>query len=277
MITGTGTTITTATIIITIMATITATVITTTTISTITATATTITSTAEARPAAAAALLHLMRLASPSLPVGGFSYSEGLEAAVDAGQVRDEAGALRWLESQFELVLARAELPLVAQAHAAWSAFDEARMHALHAWHHDTRESAELRAQAEQMGRSLCTWLRNSPWQHDARLAALEALAPAPGWPLAFALAAALANASREETALAFAFSWAENLVQAAVKCVPLGQAGGQRVLQGLIERIPAAVQAALVRSDDERQAFAPMLAILSAQHEGQYSRLFRS
>ena len=221
--------------------------------------------------------LHLMWLASPALPVGGFSYSEGLEAAVDAGRVVDEASCGDWLLQQLELVLARAEIPLLVRAHSAWQADDAPRIAELQAWHHATRETAELRRQGEQMGRSLLDWLRNGPRASDPRLATLAALRPAPGWPIAFALATVLAEAGAEDAALAFAFGWAENMVQAAIKAVPLGQASAQRMLARLTEAIPGAVEQALSLPDERRQAFAPMLAILSARHETQYSRLFRS
>jgi urease accessory protein len=102
-------------------------------------------------------------------------------------------------------------------------------------------------------------------------------LQPAPLWPVAFALAAALARANAEDTLLAFAWGWAENMAQAAMKAVPLGQASAQRMLQSLAAEIPAVVQAALRLPGGQRQAFTPMLAILSSQHETQYSRLFRS
>lgn len=227
--------------------------------------------------AAPATLLGLMWLASPALPVGGFSYSEGLEAAVDAGLVGNEATAGRWLRQQLELVLARSELPLLVQAHAAWQRGDLVRVEALQAWHHATRETAEMRLQSEQMGRSLLEWLRHGAHAADARVAALARLAPAPGWPIGFALATVLAGADARDAALAFAFGWAENMVQAAIKAVPLGQVAAQRMLASLAEAIPDAVEHATPLADDERQAFAPMLAILSAQHETQYSRLFRS
>jgi len=224
-----------------------------------------------------ATLLRLLWLASPALPVGGFSYSEGLESAVDTGRVTNETQAGDWLLTQLELAMARSELPVVTQAHAAWSAFDAPRAAALNAWVRSTRESAELRAQTEQMGRSLLDWLRNGEQAGDARISSLAALSPAPTWPLAFALAGTLAGADARDTALAFGFGWSENMVQAAMKAVPLGQAAAQRVLARLAAALPAGVEAALARPDDARQAFSPMLAILSAQHETQYSRLFRS
>ena len=225
----------------------------------------------------AATRLQLMWLASPALPVGGFSYSEGLEAAVEAGLVRTEAQAGDWLLAQLQLSLARSELPALAQACAAWGLHDSARLQQINDWLQQTRETAEQRAQAEQMGRSLVDWLRNSAQGSDARIHTLAALKPAPLWPTAFALATTLAGAHAQDALLCFAWSWAENMAQAAMKAVPLGQAAAQRMLARLALEIPPAVAAALARPDGERQAFAPMLAILSAQHETQYSRLFRS
>lgn len=231
------------------------------------------------QPLPPATLLSLMRLASPSLPVGGFSYSEGLESAVEAGQVHDEASAGHWLRLQLELALARAEAPAAVRAARAWRAGDAAAAAAINAWVLATRESHELRRQTEQMGRSLAEWLKNSEHAADARIATLAAMTPAPSWPVAFGLAAVLAGADDQGLGLAFGFGWCENLVQAAMKAVPLGQAAAQRMLSQLSATLPAAVAAALARADDDAgpQAFAPMLAILSARHETQYSRLFRS
>ena len=124
---------------------------------------------------------------------------------------------------------------------------------------------------------SLLEWLRNGEQGDDPHLLTLAALQPAPLWPVTFALATVLAGASPREALLAFAWSWAENMVQAAMKTVPLGQAAAQRLLARLAAAIPAAADAAAALPDGERQAFTPRLAILSAQHETQYSRLFRS
>jgi urease accessory protein len=238
------------------------------------------------------ARLQLMWLASPALPVGGFSYSEGLEAAVEAGLVGNEAQAACWLQDQLQLAVARSDLAVVAKAALAWQRNDLARVHELNDWVRLTRESSELRLQAEQMGRSLVEWLRNRGGSaqvlaSDQRLAACAALSPAPTWPVAFALAVAQClplpahrtdgQAALREALLSFTFGWAENMVQAAIKSVPLGQSAGQRILQSLVDAIPDAIEQALSLSDGQRQAFTPMLAILCAQHETQYSRLFRS
>ncbi len=235
------------------------------------------------RPAApalpAASLLQLLWLASPALPVGGFSYSEGLEGAIDSGLAADEAGVQRWLQDQLALSLQRSELPLLASSIKAWQRQDFGRIQQLNAWALQTRETHELRQQTEQMGRSMADWLRQRQ-PGDARVPHLAALAPAPTWPLAFALAAATTGAPLREALLAFGFGWAENMVQAALKAVPLGQSAGQRVLGALATALPACVDAALHTAslgDTARQNLAPMLAITSARHEAQYSRLFRS
>ncbi len=220
-------------------------------------------------------LMQLMWLASPALPVGGFSYSECLEAAVEQAFVTTESEASGWLIEQLHTSLARADLAVLAQAIAAWQVADMARIIQLNAWVLQTRESSELRAQTEQMGRSLLEWLRNHT---TATPQQIEQLAPLPPtYPLAFALAASSTGAALRDCLLAYAFGWAENMVQAAIKSVPLGQSAGQRILSALAAAIPAAVNHALRLDDDSRQAFSPMLAILSAQHEVQYSCLFRS
>lgn len=229
-----------------------------------------------AAPTSAATLLQLMWLASPALPVGAFSYSEGLEAAVEAGLLADEAAVARWLVDQLHLSVVRSELAIVVAALAAWRCGDLATVAELNDWVTQTRETHELCRQTQQTGRSLAAWL-SQRGPVDARVAALAALSPAPTWPVAFALAAAQTAASAQETGLSFAFAWAENQVQAAVKAVPLGQSAGQRVLAALVEALPSAVEQALQQSPHARQAFTPMLAILSSQHEAQYSRLFRS
>lgn len=224
-------------------------------------------------------LLQLIWLASPALPVGGFSYSEGLESAIEHGWVHDEASTADWLADQLHLSQARGDLAVVAQALAAWpdhaSPQGAERLQALNDWVLSTRESFEMRLQTAQMGRSLLDWLRNQGTAEASALALCAALPPT--YPLVMALALSLAQAPRDQALQAFAFGWAENMTQAAIKTVPLGQSAGQRILARLAQEIPQAVAHALQLPDDERQAFCPMLAIASARHETQYSRLFRS
>lgn len=222
-------------------------------------------------------LLQLMWLASPALPIGGFSYSEGLEAAIEAGRVHDETSAADWLVHQLHLTQSRSDIAVIAQAIPAWRAGDAVRVQSLNNWVIETRETSELRLQSEQMGQSLVAWLRN---QHPGS-EVVEQLAQlsnrTPTYPIAFALAASLTQAPLQDCLLSYAFGWAENMVQAAIKAVPLGQSAGQRILARLAGEIPAAVNASMLLPDNERVAFSPMLAILSARHEHQYSRIFRS
>ena len=227
----------------------------------------------------AASLIQLMWLASPALPIGGFSYSEGLEVAVERAGVATERIAADWLEDQLHLSLARGDLPVLAQAIAAWRAGDTARIRELNDWMLQTRETSEMRAQAEQMGRSLLEWLRNHDSAEDLVMAQhiKTCAALPPTYPITFALAASRTAAGVQDCLIAYTFGWAENMMQAALKSVPLGQSAGQRILARLSRAIPQAVAAAIELPDHERQAFSPMLAILSAQHETQYSRLFRS
>ena len=218
-----------------------------------------------------------MWLASPALPVGGFSYSEGLEAAVDAGRLAAKRRPPTGCSTSCWLSQARSDLAVVAAAHACWRDATQQDRFAepLGAAARANRPSCGCRA--SRWVARLLDWLRNSRQAPIARIAQLAALTPAPTWPLAFALAAVTAGACERTTVLACAFGWAENAAQAAIKAVPIGQAAAQRLLGALLESIPAAADAALATAEPQRQAHAPMLAILSAQHEIQYSRLFRS
>ena len=239
-----------------------------------------------ARPAPS--LLQLIWLASPALPVGGFSYSEGLEAAVDKGLVSTEAQAADWLSDQLHISLARGDLAAIAKAIPAWRRADMNRVIELNQWILQTRETQEFRLQTDQMGRSLAQWHQALNTQSAAALVQFiersqhnnQGVADASyptTYPIAYALAASSTQACVRDCCLAFTFGWAENMVGAAVKSVPLGQSAGQRILARLANEIPAAVDYAIALQDSQRQAFSPMLAILSSQHETQYSRLFRS
>jgi urease accessory protein len=220
-------------------------------------------------------LLQLIWLASPALPVGGFSYSEALEAAIDHEHVHDEASCADWLADQLHLSQARGDMALMAQAIPAWQTMNTARLQQLSAWVHASRETQEMRLQTEQMGRSLLDWLRIQNKATEAALQFCSELRPT--YPMTMSLALSLARAPLEQALQAYAFGWAENMTQAALKAVPLGQVSGQKILARLAHEIPEAVQHAMALSDDERQAFCPMLAVMSARHETQYSRLFRS
>ena len=216
-------------------------------------------------------LARLLQLASPALPVGAYSYSQGLEAAVEAGIVRDAASAERWVADVLEFSIARMEAPVFVRLVEAWRAGDATAAARWNEVFLASRESAELRAESAQMGFSLVRLLREL------------GLADGPGawqevsFPAAFAYAVVRWHIAVSEALIAYLWAWCENQVMAALKAVPLGQTAGQRMLLALGERLPAIAQAAAALADDELGNYAPGLALLSARHETQYSRLFRS
>lgn len=198
---------------------------------------------------------RLLQLASPTLPVGAYSYSGGLEAAIEAGIVADAASARRWIGDVLEHSVMRMEAPMllkmIAQPQARWNEEFLA-----------SRETAELRAETVQMGYSLNRLLPDlgvEPCPYEE-----------PSFPAAYAQAARAWGIPARQALTAYLWAWLENQVMAAVKAVPLGQTDGQKMLLALGARLQDV-------GEDEPGNFAPGLAILSSRHEIQYSRLFRS
>jgi urease accessory protein len=213
------------------------------------------------------ALSRLLQLASPMLPVGAYSYSGGLEAALEAGVVRDAASAERWIGDVLVHSVARMEVPVLlrlVQAFRDGSSPQEWNDRFL-----ASRETAELRAETVQMGYSLERLLADLG---VGRTGVAEA-----AFPTAFALAVARWEIEPQSALLAYLWAWCENQVMAAVKSVPLGQTDGQRMLLALGSRLDGIAARAATLGDEELGNFAPGLAILSSRHETQYSRLFRS
>jgi urease accessory protein len=223
-----------------------------------------------------AELTALLHLASPALPIGTFSYSQGLEAAIEAHLITDADSARTWIEHGLTDVLARGELPFLAQQIERWRTHDTVELADANAEFLASRESAELRRETEQMGWSLRQLCVSLEWGDAARRATLASLTPL-AQPTAFAFAAHAHDAATDAALAAYAFSWVENQAAAALKAVPLGQLAGQRIIVALREPIDAAVARALATSREDLNTFAPQLGILSARHESQYSRLFRS
>ncbi|SEA58773.1 urease accessory protein [Paraburkholderia sartisoli] len=223
-----------------------------------------------------AELTALLHLASPALPIGAFSYSQGLEAAIEAQLVTDADSARDWIASGLTTVLARGELPFLAHQIERWRSHDAAALIEANEAFLASRESAELRRETEQMGWSLRQLCASLEWGDAARRATLAAMTPV-AQPTAFAYAAWAHDAASDAALAAWAFSWVENQAAAALKVVPLGQLAGQRIIVALRERIEEAVAHALATAPHDINTFAPQLGILSARHESQYSRLFRS
>ncbi|WP_426807913.1 urease accessory protein UreF [Pseudomonas sp. WOUb67] len=219
------------------------------------------------------ALLRLLQLASPGLPVGGFTYSQGLEWAVEAGWVQGADGFSAWQREQVADTLACLDWPVLARLyHACQAENAEAFGH----WSRfllANRETAELRLEEQQRGaafaRLLDGWqLGQAPaWRASLELTQLGGMA----W-LAVHWAIPL-----RQLALGYAFAWLEGAVMAGVKLVPFGQQAAQTLLRELSTGLPAALDQALALGDDQLGGGLPLLAIASSRHETQYTRLFRS
>jgi urease accessory protein len=220
-------------------------------------------------------LLRLLQLASPALPVGAYSYSQGLEQAVEAGAVSDEPTAACWIEDVLRSSVARCEGSCLVAALLAADRGDCAGIAELNAWFLASRESAELRAETVQLGGSLVRLMDQLGGLPQPLVGCARAL-PEPAYPCAWGLFACALRIAAAPAHAAYLWSWAENQVLAAVKLVPLGQSAGQRILFRL-----GATIAALGIARDVAPAhwtnFAPGLAAASAAHETQYTRLFRS
>jgi urease accessory protein len=223
-----------------------------------------------------AALLHLLQLASPSLPVGAYSYSQGLEAALEAGIVSDEASARAWIAACLQQVVARFEAPVFWRLLHAYARRDAAAAALWNERFLAARDSAELRAETLQMGYSLAR-LAQDLGIADAALARLLPPVSEIALPAALAYAAVALDVPAEAALFGMLFSWAENQVLVCVKSVPLGQVAGQRLLLSLRPEIEAAALLAQSLEDDALCNWAPGLSLLSMRHEVQYSRLYRS
>jgi urease accessory protein len=214
-----------------------------------------------------------MQLVSPTLPIGTFAYSQGLEAGVIAGWIGDAAAAAAWIGGLLDGTLVGLDLPVLARLHRAWGDDDQPALAAWSALLAASRPSAELQAEERHLGSNL------------ARLLDGLGIAEASGWiarddvtyATMFALAACRWGVPLIPAAQGYAFAWLEAQVSAAVRLVPLGQTAGQRILLACGASIPDVVARALTVDDDDVGAAAPSQAIASARHETQYSRLFRS
>ncbi|MDD2722543.1 MAG: urease accessory UreF family protein [Methylovulum sp.] len=219
------------------------------------------------------ALLRLLQLASPGLPIGMYSYSQGLERAVDDGLLNTAETAREWIGGVLQQSMTRVDVPVLFRLFAAWQNHDHAAVTHWSKTLAACRETSELRAEDRQTGQALAKLLvkldlpEAEAWQRqpETTLATL------------FSLAAARWGIDLRHAAMGYIWGWLENQVLCAVKLVPLGQVAGQQLLQALATQIPAQVDAAALIDDDGIGGSAFGLALASSRHEMQYSRLFRS
>lgn len=226
-----------------------------------------------ATPQSAAALLRLLQLVSPALPVGAYNFSQGLEYAVEARWVHDERSAFAWIAGLASRSIGTLDIPLLFRLHRAWDEADDVAVARWSALLLAARETAELRAEERHMGAALAKILVEAgiaaaePWKTSGK-ASFATL---------FALAASRWSIPAEDAASGYLWAWAENQVLGAVKLVPLGQSAGQRLLGDLVALMPAIVARGAMLPDSDISVSSPGQAYASALHETQYSRLFRS
>ena len=223
-----------------------------------------------------AALLALLQLSSPALPIGGFSYSQGLEAAVAANSVTDELSLCQWMLDGMNHYFGRLELPVWCLQYKAWDCGDSEGALARDVWFRSTRESEELLLETQQMGWSVLQLMKDTPHAKDLRWQSLLSARPI-ALPTAMSAYAQAESIAMHDGALAYAFAWVEAQAAAGGKAIPLGQAAIQRVLRACRAACVQMVPLACAMQDADLQTFSPGLGILSSAHETQYTRLFRS
>ena len=218
----------------------------------------------------------LLRLASPQLPIGGYSYSQGLEFAVDSGLVHDTASAQQWLSDQLLLNLARFEGPLLLAHCVAAHAEDWAQLSELAAEQRSSRETRELQQENRQTGYSLQQLLQGLPELDQAARDFLAEL-PSPGLAPLWALAARAWQISAQDALAAWLWGWLENQLAVLMKTLPLGQQAAQRLTSALMPDLQQAQSIANALPVSQWGSAPFGLALASMAHERQYSRLFRS
>lgn len=221
----------------------------------------------------------ILQLSSPALPIGGYSYSQGLEGAVEIGLIHDKHSASDWISQQLQWVVAHSEGPIWALLYDAWSSERFEDVVHWNSYFYALRETSEIRLETTQMGWSLNKLASELRWYSSERQKQLQQLQPMT-LPAVHSLAAYSLNIDKTAALTAFFYTWLENQVTAAIKSVPLGQVAGQQILTTGLALLPSTVNEALARSTSappKVQSFAPQYAVVSSRHEHQFNRLFRS
>lgn len=222
------------------------------------------------------ALSRLLQLTSPMLPVGAYSYSQGLEWAIESGVVTDAVSATEWIRDALMVYQTHFELPVLYRLYDAWLHNDMAAVQTWDDYYQAGRDTAEALAETRQMGYSLCRLINDLDTCSTAFIDRVNALEK-PAFSTVYAGVAVQWAIQVESVLHGFVWSWLENQVSAAMKTVPLGQVAGQKILLNLGGILPAIVQQAIQLQTDQISNFNPLYTIAGCQHETQYSRLFRS
>jgi len=218
------------------------------------------------------ALARLLQLVSPSLPIGGYTYSQGIEWAVEAQWIGNQVELQLWLDGVMQTNLCYLELPILQRMLAAWSLRDLTQLEHWNEVLIASRETAELRLEEANRARAFYGVLKSLEPSADEYQLILRQSHIA-----GYSFACERWGIDFERAACGWLWSWLENLVLSAVKIIPLGQTAGQQIIFSLGAFIPEVVAAAEAVADDEIGASSMAQAIASARHETQYTRLFRS
>ena len=217
--------------------------------------------------------LRLFQLISPSLPVGAFTYSQGLEWAIEAGWVTNAKELHDWLLGVLQQSVTSLELPVLIRLYYAFEKEDWDQVTYWSTYLYASRETSELRAEERQRGKALSVLLPSLNIEIPESSESSLHLTQLAG----MALAASRWQIPLDQLCSGYLWSWIENSVMAGVKLVPLGQTQGQQLLMTLSEALPELQQQAMQIHDEDVAGCTPALAIASSRHETQYTRLFRS
>lgn len=218
--------------------------------------------------------LSILQLASPALPVGAYSYSEGLETMVENGAIANQQNLQDWLEAQLRYGSIRVEAAVMVRAYQSVNMGDLAALTRWNLWLSAARETEELRAASWQMGRSLIQLLGKLIPQI---LPIVNSVDNPCNYAIAFGIASAHWQVNIKAAILGYLHSWASNLITAGVKLIPLGQTAGQELLLNLQPLLNTAAMEIMALEDDNLDCCSWGLSLASMQHETQYTRLFRS
>jgi urease accessory protein len=231
-------------------------------------------------------LLRLLQLTSPALPVGAYSYSEGIEYLCSFGTIQTESDLCNWLKRELSFGFITTEAAIALRAYQAIMTSDISTLIYWNNWLSATRETEEVRLASWQMGQSLMKlWYQLPDCQSSNKLLISEVLPKAKdnsegqgcNYAIAFGIVAASLAIDPSNTVAGYIYGWLSNLVSAAVRVVPFGQTTGQQILFGLSTDILQSSQSALQRLDNELEWCGWGVSLACANHETQYSRLFRS
>ena len=219
-------------------------------------------------------LLRLLQLASPLLPVGGYSYSEGLESLISQSVILDRVTLQAWIDRELQTGSIRIETAMMDRAYLAGTQSQRERLQYWNQWLSAARETEELRHQSWQMGGSLAKLaIELTP---EIRSLIIAIGSPC-NYAIAFGVTAQFWQIDRQATISAYLHSWVTNQIGAGVKLIPLGQTAGQQISWQLQDRLDLLAQTIPELADEDLYACSWGLSLASMQHETLYSRLFRS